>query len=124
MTPHTIALDGPVHLAMTVTNSAPMSASSALTKCTGGPVMVTASRDTVLPIRTLTVDGGRATLSAADATSGVAGVEVRLDDDGWVAYSAPIDGAVGRVPNSAGHLQSPMRKLRDVQAHVETYYWE
>jgi hypothetical protein len=35
-------------------------------------------------------DGVQVTLTAADATSGVAGSEVKVDDGSWAAYTAPV----------------------------------
>jgi glucose/arabinose dehydrogenase/PKD repeat protein len=83
--------------------------------------------DTVAPETTATtanVTGGvKVTLAATDATSGVAGTEVKVDDAAWAAYTAAVtvtgDGdheVLYRSTDRAGLVEAPKSVLVNVDA--------
>jgi cytochrome c len=51
---------------------------------------VTVKIDTTSPTSTATVEDGVVTLEGADAGSGLAGLEYRLDEGEWTAYTGPV----------------------------------
>jgi PKD repeat protein/type 1 glutamine amidotransferase len=80
--------------------------------------VVDVSVDSVAPASTATVSGATVTVTATDATSGVARTEVKVDDGAWQAYTGPVT-VTGEGRHAVGHRSVDVAGNVEAESSVE-----